>query len=55
MLLNAKDGKLERALRNLDFLDVVPAGMANAYDVLAHHKLVTTKDGLQQLVARLKK
>jgi large subunit ribosomal protein L4 len=55
MLLNAKDGKLERALRNLDFLDVNLAGMANAYDVLAHNKLITTKDGLQQLVARLKK
>jgi large subunit ribosomal protein L4 len=55
MLLNAKDAKLERALRNLDFLDVNLAGMANAYDVLAHNKLITTKDGLQQLVARLKK
>jgi large subunit ribosomal protein L4 len=55
MLLNAKDGQLQRALRNLDFLDVELAGMANAYEVLAHTKLVATKDGFLQLVARLKK
>ncbi len=55
LLLSNKDDNLERALSNLSFLTVNPAVSTNAYEILTHAKVVTTKDGLRSLVERLKK
>ena len=55
LLLDKNDENVSRALRNLSFLDSGLANNANIYDILAHTKLIVTKDGLNQLVGRLKK
>jgi large subunit ribosomal protein L4 len=54
LLLEKKDLDLERAFRNISFLDFKLARDANAYEVLSHAKLIITKDGLQDLLGRLK-
>ena len=56
LLLLPKDAakELKFALRNIDFLSFNQSIDANAYEVLASHKLIVTKEGLTQLVKRLK-
>jgi len=56
LLLLAKDTakELKLALRNIDFLSFNQSIDANAYEVLASQKLIVTKEGLIQLVKRLK-
>lgn len=55
LLLDKKDTNLQRALRNLSFLDFNLAKDTNVYEVLSHTKLIVTKEGLTQLIGRLKK
>ena len=56
LLLLAKRGdNLGRALGNLSFLKVNIAKDTNVYEVLAHDRLIITKEGLAQLTGRLKK
>lgn len=53
LLLEKSDENLKRALRNLSFLEVNLARLTNAYEVLAAHKLIITKDALKGLMARI--
>lgn len=55
LLLDKSDSVLKLALRNLDFLNVNLARQTNAYEVLASRKLIITRDGLSELIKRLKK
>jgi len=55
LLLDKIDKNLRLALRNIDFLTINRAQDTHAYEVLAAHKLIITKEGLQQLTSRLKK
>lgn len=55
LLLGKAIENANTALRNIDFLKFSLASDTNVYDVLAHKKLVITKDGLTQLTNRLKK
>jgi len=55
LLLDKKDINLQRALRNITFLDFNLAKDTNVYEVLSHRKLIITKDGLDQLIGRLKR
>ena len=55
LLLNKIDKNLNLALRNIGFLDVNLAGHTHAYEVMSHRKLIITKDGLNELINRLKK
>ncbi|MFH0856249.1 MAG: 50S ribosomal protein L4 [Candidatus Omnitrophota bacterium] len=55
LLLDKAAGNVKLALRNIDFLRFNLASDTNVYEVLAHKKLVITKDGLAQLTNRLKK
>jgi len=54
-LLDKSTGNEKLALRNIDFLKFSLATDTNVYEVLAHKKLVITKEGLTQLTNRLKK
>ncbi len=53
LLLDKYDNNLKLALRNLNFLDVNLAKDTHAYEVMAHQKLVITKNGLTELTNRL--
>lgn len=53
LLLDKYDNNLKLALRNLKFLDMNLAKDTHAYEVMAHRKLVITKNGLTELVSRL--
>ncbi len=55
LLLDKMDKNVKLALRNIPFISVNRAQDTHAYEVLAAHKLIITKEGLQQLTARLKK
>ena len=55
LLLDKKDMNLQRALSNIAFLDFNLAKDTNAYEILSHTKLIVTKEGLTQLIGRLKK
>ncbi|MCX5696607.1 MAG: 50S ribosomal protein L4 [Candidatus Omnitrophica bacterium] len=56
LLLFDKIGlNLRRSLRNLSYLDVGLAGEANAYEILAHEKVVLTRGALLELTKRLQK
>ncbi|MBC6402884.1 MAG: 50S ribosomal protein L4 [Hyphomonadaceae bacterium] len=44
---------LTRAARNIPDLDVLPSQGANVYDILRRHKLVLTRQAVQDLEARL--
>lgn len=55
LLVGKVDDNLRLASRNVSFLAVGRAQDAHAYEVLASKKLLITKDGLQELVKRLKK
>ena len=48
------DEGFARAARNLPKVDVLPQQGANVYDILRRDTLVLTRDGAQQLEARLK-
>ena len=48
------DQGFARAARNLPKVDVLPQQGANVYDILRRDTLVLTRDGAQQLEARLK-
>lgn len=55
LLLGKIDENLKLALRNISFLNINRAQDTQAYEVLAAHKLIITKDGLSILTERLKK
>jgi len=55
LLVDKIDNNAKLALRNIDFLDVNFARDTHTYEVLAHTKLVVTKDALGELTKRLKK
>ncbi|MBM3245217.1 MAG: 50S ribosomal protein L4 [Candidatus Omnitrophica bacterium] len=55
LLLEKIDNKLLLALRNIDLLDINVTGNTNAMEVLSSKKVIITKDGLADLVKRLKK
>ncbi len=55
LLADKIDDNLRLGLRNIDFLTFCLAREANAYGVLAAHKIVITKDGLSEITKRLKK
>jgi large subunit ribosomal protein L4 len=55
LLLSESDRNSKLALRNINFLDFVSARNLNTFEVLAHKKLIITKDGLNEIVKRLKK
>ena len=48
------DENFAKAARNIPNLDVLPSQGANVYDILRRHKLVLTKQAVQDLEARLK-
>jgi large subunit ribosomal protein L4 len=52
LLVLSKDGNLGRAARNLDYLTINLASDTNAYEVLAHRKIIITKEALTALVKR---
>jgi large subunit ribosomal protein L4 len=54
LLLDKIDENLKLALRNLSFLDVNQVQNTNTYDILAHQKIIITKDALRELSQRLK-
>lgn len=54
LLLDKIDKNLKLALRNLPFLNINRARDTHTYEVLQARKLIITKEGLQQLTARLK-
>jgi len=51
---SAVDENFAKAARNIPNLDVLPSQGANVYDILRRHKLVLTKQAVQDLEARLK-
>jgi large subunit ribosomal protein L4 len=55
LLLEKTDPTAKRALRNISFLNFNLAKDTNTYEVMAHTKLLITKDGLKELTQRLKK
>ncbi len=55
LLLDEAGANVKLALRNIDFLRFSLATDTNAYEVLAHKKLIITKDGLTKLTKRLAK
>ena len=48
------DDNFAKAARNIPNVDVLPSQGANVYDILRRHKLVLTKQAVQDLEARLK-
>jgi len=55
LLLDKIDENLKKALRNINFLDVDLATNTHTYEVMSHQKLIITKEGLNELINRLKK
>lgn len=55
LLLDKFNHDLKRALRNISFLNVNLARDTHPYEVLAHQRIVVTKQGLSELTERLKK
>ncbi len=55
LLLDEAGVNIKLALRNIDFLRFNLAADTNVYEVLAHKKLIITKDGLTKLTKRLAK
>ena len=55
LLLEKVDENSKLALRNISFLNINLARDTHAYEVMSHKKVVITKDGLHELVTRLKK
>ncbi|MCG8430307.1 MAG: 50S ribosomal protein L4 [Candidatus Omnitrophica bacterium] len=54
MLIDKPDRNTSLAFRNISRVDVYLAKDVNCYDVLAHRKLVITRDSLSAVVSRLK-
>lgn len=54
LLLSKCDKNTQLALRNIPFLHTAEARNTHAYEVMKHKKILITKDGLQDLVHRLK-
>lgn len=54
LLLDKLDNNLKLALRNISFLDVNSARDTHAYEILAHRKVIITKNALIELGNRLK-
>jgi ribosomal protein L4 len=54
LLLDKIDKNLKLSLRNIGFLSFNLASDTQAYEVMAHKKLIVTKSGLDVLVKRLK-
>lgn len=54
ILVASSDRNLKLAARNIDFLDILPAGDAHCYAVCAHRKLVITREGLKVLSERMR-
>ena len=52
LLLDKLDENLKRALRNIGFLSVNLAKDTHAYEVLAHRKVIITKEGLKDIIHR---
>lgn len=50
IVTGGKADNVVRAVRNIEGVDVLPAGMINAYEVLRHEMLLITKDALEKLV-----
>ncbi|MCX5714921.1 MAG: 50S ribosomal protein L4, partial [Candidatus Omnitrophica bacterium] len=46
---------LRRSLRNLSYLDIGLTNQVNAYEILAHEKIVLTRPALLELTKRLQK
>ena len=55
LLLDKLDENLKRALRNIGFLSVNLAKDTHAYEILAHRKVIITKEGLKGIIHRFKK
>jgi len=55
LLLDKNDAKTQLCLRNIGYLTVGLANSANAYEILAHKKIVATKEAIKQLATRIKK
>ncbi len=51
---NTVDENFAKAASNIPNLDVLPSQGANVYDILRRHKLVLTKQAVEDLEARLK-
>ncbi|MBM3255165.1 MAG: 50S ribosomal protein L4 [Candidatus Omnitrophica bacterium] len=54
LLVDKLDTNLKLALRNIGFLSVSLASGTNAYEVLAHHKIIITRSALTELTKRFK-
>jgi len=54
LLLDNVDNNLKVASRNIRNLDINKAADTHAYEILAHQKLIITKEGLSVLANRLK-
>ncbi|MFH0762475.1 MAG: 50S ribosomal protein L4 [Candidatus Omnitrophota bacterium] len=54
LLLDKLDNNLKLALRNISFLDVNVARDTHAYEILAHRKIIITKNALVELGNRFK-
>jgi len=55
LLMDSKNDGLVRGFRNINFLNINLATNTNTYEILTHQKLVITRDGLNQIIGRLKK
>lgn len=53
-IIHSGSSSLWRAGRNIKGLTLIPAAQLTAYDVLASNKLIFTREGLEQLAARVK-
>jgi large subunit ribosomal protein L4 len=54
VLMDKIDGNLKKAAANLDFAKLELSGKAHTFEVLKAHKVVITKEGLKELIKRLK-
>ena len=55
VLMDKIDKNAKMAIGNLGFLSLALAKETHAYEILAHKKIIITKDGLNVLTDRLKK
>ncbi len=51
LVANAKESLL-RAARNVPWLDILPAEQLNAYEVVSHHQVIFTENGLATFLQR---
>ncbi|HTZ11929.1 MAG TPA: 50S ribosomal protein L4 [Candidatus Margulisiibacteriota bacterium] len=55
LLLKKVEGNTGLTLRNIGFLDVNLSKLTHTYEIMSHGKLIITRDGLEELIDRLKK